>query len=566
MAIAACAIPVPRRVIAPAPRRAPPPVAVVTSTPAVEAPPPPVPTSHRFAVVAEHEAASRVALAVLGRGGSAVDAAIAAMLAMGVVHPASSGIGGGGIGLIWSAKDKQATVVDFRETAPMGIRPAEYDVRPLANKRRGALVGVPGELAGIAEMHRRWGKLPLGDLLRAAADVAEQGFTVSHHQERAMRWRDKWLLHDAVMAGVLAPEGKLLHAGNTAKNATLASTLRTLADEGIESLYRGKLAQEIVAATRKLGGQLTAADLERYQAIVREPLRVDWAQKVVLVAPPPSAGGLLLAETLDMHDAATLAKLEYQSGSYFHFLAETFRGAIVDRMRLIGDPAYIKMDLAALRSPARTSERRSRIQLDKTRRPERFRIDETGTSQVIAVDDEGSVASVTTSLRSMFGARIVTPSGIVLNDALSDFTTARIDRAFRAGIHPNAARGGARPVTSMTPVLVVEGQRVILALGGAGGFDIPTAVTQALLARLVFGRSAQQCVADARVRTPPDGGLWLAPGSDEALIADLGKRGEIVRADVPDYSAVELVTLDERSGRVLEAVSDPRKGGAPLVE
>ncbi|MSP26293.1 MAG: hypothetical protein EXR75_14285 [Myxococcales bacterium] len=224
------------------------------------------------------------------------------------------------------------------------------------------------------------------------------------------------------------------------------------------------------------------------------------------------------------------------------------------------------MDVPALLAAERMKARRARIDLERTRRPERFRLEERGTSQVITRDAAGNVASITTSLRDMFGARLVTPSGIVLNDALADFSSERLERRFRARRYPNTPRGGARPVTAMTPTLVLHEGAVSLALGGAGGLDAPAAVTQALLARLVFARGPSECVADSRVRVPAEGGLTFAPGTDLLLLADLRRRGEDARADRPDFSAVSLLAIHGTGAALrLDGAVDPRKGGAALT-
>ncbi len=496
----------------------------------------------RFAVVADHEEASHAALAVLAEGGSAADAAIAAMLALAVVEPASTGLGGGGVALVFEASTQATTFLDFRETAPIGVREAEV-APPVAEKLRGARVGVPGFVAGVAELHRRFGKRPLEERFVAAAELAERGFVVSAHLARALAWHRDWILAEADVRAAFAPSGEVLLAGERARMPTFAATLRRLAPQP-SALYAGELADELVRTAGAHGSRLVRSDLAEYRALERTPLRIAWGGADVVTAPPPSAGGLLLVETLAMHAPAELASHGYGSGAYLHVLAETFRGAIADRVRFLGDPAFVKVDLTALVAPARMQARRARIELERTRRADRFRLEEQGTSHVIARDSEGNVACVTTSLRDTFGARVVTESGIVLNDALADFSSRRVDRRFRALRHPNLPRGGARPVTGMMPTFVVRDGAVQLALGAKGGLDAPTAVTQVLLARLAFGRTPQGSVAELRVRVPPEGGLLLPAGADAALLQDLVRRGENARADRFDLSAVSLLSVE----------------------
>ncbi len=525
-----------------------------------------MPAAHRFAVAAENPSAAATAMQVLERGGSAVDAAIAGMLAAGVAQPVSSGLGGGGFALCWSAKGQRASFLDFRETAPGGIRPKHYEARPLADRSRGKWVGVPGEVAGIEALHQRWGVLPLGELFRPAAQLARQGFVVSRHMHRALRWKRSWVERSPVYAAIFAPLGKLATHGDQATNPALAKTLERLASEGPRAFYDGVVGRDVVATARAAGSRIVRRDLQDYQVLERAPLAVRWGEHLVYTAPPPSAGGLMVAETLTMHGQDELTATGYGSGAYLHLLAETFRGAVADRIRAIGDPAFIKADVAALTSPARMRARRAKISLAATRSAESFGLNESGTSQIVTVDEAGNVAVVTSSVNSMFGARLVTDGGFVLNDQLAAFTSKRLEQQYRAGRQPNAARAGARPVSSMTPTIVVRSASPVLALGGSGGTRIPASVTQALLARLAFGRTAQQCVSDVRIQAPAAGGLRIEAEADAALLADLRRRGEVIENRLPDYSAVQLVTIGARDGaRLLEAASDPRKGGVAVV-
>jgi len=503
-------------------------------------------------------------MAILDKGGSAADAAIAGILAAGVAQPVSSGLGGGGFALYWDAELKRMSMLDFREAAPIGILPVEHASRPPREKRRGVMVGVPGELAGLEEMQRRWGKLPRGELFRPAAQLAAEGFDISHHMHRALRWRGGWIKRSPVMGSVFAPLGKLMTRGQRAKNPALAKTLRRLASEGPKAFYEGAIARDIVKTARSAGSRMTRGDVKSYRAIAREPLHTRWEGLEVYSAAPPSAGGVLVIETLNMHSKLELTQHGYGSGAYLHLLAETFRGAIADRMRAIGDPAYIIMDTAALTSRWRMKRRRATISMTSTKRADSVPVVDSGTSQIIVVDRQGSVAAVASSLNHMFGARVATRAGFPLNNQLESFTMLRIQRRFRG--QPNRPKGGARPVSSITPTIVLRDGSPVLALGGSGGMRIATGVAQALLARLAFDRSAHQCVADPRIDTPPTGGLSIDKTAPATVVSDLRGRGELVDNERPNFSALQLVAIGERDGlRFIEAASDPRKGGVALV-
>jgi gamma-glutamyltranspeptidase/glutathione hydrolase len=517
-------------------------------------------------VACENATATRIAMDVLQRGGSAADAAIAGVLAVGVAQPVSSGLGGGGFALVWDAKTKTVTALDFRETAPSGLAPKDHVIRPLPEKKRGVMTGVPGEAAGLAELHARWGKLAFSELVRGAADAAEKGFPLSAHMARALQWNEKWVLKTPRFSP-FAPLGKLASASTVIQIPALAATLRRIGAEGKSAFYEGVIGADVLATARGAGSRMTEADLKGYQVKERAALQTSWEGHDVFTMPPPSAGGVMLLEALHMHSRADLQALGYGTGAYAHLLAETFRGAIADRIRSIGDPAFVKMDIPALVSRERMKARRAQISMDATRPAESFALTEAGTSHLIAADGEGNIVSITSTINNMFGAQLVTSSGFLLNDELDDFTRREIESRFDAKARPNSPRGGARPVSSMTPVIVVRDGHPILSLGGSGGMRIATGTTQVLFAHLVFGRPVAQAVSDPRIDTPPTGGVWLDSGAPPEMAADLVKRGEVVDTTKPNFSAVQAISIREVDGiRIIEAGADPRKGGEGMVD
>lgn len=537
--------------------------------PAASAPPAaaePGPARHRFAAATENPSATRAVMEVLAKGGSAVDAAITGLLAIGVTQPVSSGIGGGGFALVWDAKARKVTVLDFRETAPAGLRAADYVKRPPPEKKRGVMVGVPGEIAGIAELHARWGKLALADVVRGAADLADKGFPLSAHMARALSWNEKWVT-GSPRYGFFHPAGALAKAGETIKNPALAATLRRIGAEGKAAFYEGAIAADVLATAREAGSRMVQADLDAYKVIERAPLTTTWEGYEVHTMPPPSAGGVMLLEALHMHGKADLTALGYQTGAYLHLVAETMRGAVADRVHHLGDPAFVKMDVAKLVDPARMKARRARIKMDATTPAEAFPVTEAGTSHLVVIDAEGNVASITSTVNNMFGAKLVAEGGFVLNDELDDFISEKVAKRFGIKLPPNAPRGGARPASSMTPTIVLRGGQPVLALGGSGGPRIATGTTQVTLAHLAFDRPVAQAVADVRMETPPTGGLLLDPSTPPEIVQDLTKRGEVVDVSKPNFSAIQALSVDHAGGgRVIRAAADPRKGGAGEVE
>lgn len=527
---------------------------------------PPAPKAHKYGVASENATAVKLGMEVLAKGGSAVDAAIAALLGIGVAQPVSAGIGGGGFAVVYDAKTKKVTVLDFRETAPAGTKAADLSKRPPPEDKRGVLVGVPGEIAGLYEMHARWGKLAFAENVRGAADAAEKGYPLSQHLARTLKWSEAWIMKTPRFSFYTA-NNALRPAGDTLVNTALAATLRRIAAEGKASFYEGAIAKDILETARAAGSKMTEADLKGYKVIEREPLKGTWEGYDVYTMPPPSAGGLMVLETLAMHSKADLTSLGWGTGAYYHLLAETFKGAIADRVRTIGDPAFVKMDVAKLVDPARMKARRARIKMDSTIPAEKFKTDEAGTSHVVVTDAEGNVVSVTSTVNNMFGAKLVTAGGFVLNDELNDFTAENTAKQFGAKDDPNKPRPGARPASSMTPTIVIKEGKPVLALGGSGGMRIATGSTQVLLAILAFGRSPTQAVADPRIETPPSGGLLADPTIPADVLEDLKKRGHVVETGKPNFSAVQAMSIGEKDGvRFIEPAGDPRKGGEGKVE
>jgi gamma-glutamyltranspeptidase/glutathione hydrolase len=299
--------------------------------------------------------------------------------------------------------------------------------------------------------------------------------------------------------------------------------------------------------------------------VERKPLHVRWEGYDVYTMPPPSAGGMMLVQTLKLYGKKELERLGLESGAYQHLVAEALRAAVADRMRYLGDPAHLKVDMDELLSDRRMVARRRMIALDRTHGIPRFGLEEHGTHHLVAADAHGNVVSLTTTVNRLFGAKVVAEkSGIVLNDELDDFTANADVAPFNMTESPNRARSGARPVSSMTPTIVVKDNQVVLALGGSGGTTIATNVTQMVLSNLVFGNTPAQALAKRRFYIPTERAfILLEEGSPESLFDDLRARGEIVDLMPFKSSAVQMIAV--QNGRKL-AAADPRKHGVALAQ
>jgi gamma-glutamyltranspeptidase/glutathione hydrolase len=520
----------------------------------------------RVAVATESALATREAMAKLDAGGNAVDAIVRAALVAGVVSPSSSGLGGGGFALLWRANAREPYVLDFRETAPAAIDAAAFEQRPFKPEQRARASGVPGELAGLFELQSSFGKRKWADVVLPAARIAQSGFAVNPHMAEALVAPSaKLAATDAGISSVFFPGGHALANGKLTKNPKLGRTLSRLAAQGKTPFYEGEIGRDLIATAQAMGGALAERDLRDYRPARRTPLHVSWEGYDVYTMPAPSAGGLLLGETLGTFSKAELTKFGLNSGAYQHTLAEAMRGALSDRMRFLGDPDFEKLDLGALLDPKRIAARKSRISSERTHALPRFDEREKGTHHLLVVDGEGNAVSLTTTVNGPFGAKVSgANSGVVLNDELDDFTKQKDGAPFGLKESPNRPRAGARPVSSMTPTIVVKDGKVVFAIGGSGGQLIATNVTQLLLARFAFGLTPEQLVHLPRFGVPTSGpSLLLEPGAAQPLIDDLTWRGEVVQVMKENPSGVQVIAVDDAG---LSAAADPRKHGSALVK
>jgi gamma-glutamyltranspeptidase/glutathione hydrolase len=542
---------------------------------------PPSAEGRTMAVAADHSDATRAALDVMAAGGNAADGAVAAALVLGVVNPSASGIGGGGFALVYSAIDHQVTVLDFRETAPASysaevLWPAKKPGDPPPKDRfgwtgpRGGVVGVPGEPAGLEMLSRKFGKRSLSDAAAPAVALAQNGFYLSKHSAETAAFFKERIQTLPSLASSFLPGGVPAATATRIRRPELAATLLRFGAEGKKSIYEGATAQKIVDAVRGAGGTMTADDLTGYAVKERAPLSRKIDGRTIYTMPAPSAGGLMMLEALSMYGASRsspLVPLGFGSSAYLHTVAEVMRGAFADRARTAGDPDLdpaVDTAYAAALEPAQMAARRARIDPMKTHAPADFKTKEKGTSHVIVTDSAGNVVTLTTTVNGPFGASIVAgDTGIVLNNELEDFTSAEDAAAFGAnGGGPNRPRPRARPVSSMSPTIVLEGGAPILAVGGSGGTRIATGTTQATLARLLFDLDPAACVSHPRVHTQGPA-LFVDPELAPDVREGLRTRGETVKDEPFTGTAVQMIAWQRTPSTPVKvlAASDPRKGG-----
>ncbi|HXJ23047.1 MAG TPA: gamma-glutamyltransferase [Polyangia bacterium] len=541
--------------------------------------PPPFRATHA-AVASDHPLASAAGAALLKSGGNAVDAACATALALGVVHPDASGIGGGGFAVIYLAASKQTVALDFRERAPAGVTPGAFfkdgKLDPELSKRGGLAVAVPGEVRGLAEMVKRWGKLPFSRCVEGAHRLANLGFPVS--------WR---LAHSLGTLGQPGPGAdapflkalstKPLEEGASWRRPELAWTLSRLRAGGADAFYKGPVAREIVKAVHAAGGVLSEQDLADYTATPRAPLEGRYRGLRVLSMPPPSSGGIVLMETLGIMATvyptdADVRKEGRGSSAYLHVLAEALKHGFADRARYLGDTDFVSVDLPHLTSAAYHTELAHRIKRDAvlprdaygTLGPQPALHKDGGTTNLSVIDAEGNAVALTTTVNLGFGAHLLAgKTGVVLNDQMDDFSlNPGVPNAFGLiGNEQNAVAPKKRPLSSMTPTIAVDDAgRVQVVVGAAGGPTIISATTQVLLNVVDWKLDAQAAVAAPRIHDQwfPDV-LAVEPEVARDVVDGLTRRGHKVQ-EAPHIGTANLLV---RTDKGIEAGAEPRSPSAP---
>ena len=542
------------------------------------------PVYHHAVVAADHEAASRAGVEILKQGGNVVDAAVATGFALSVVRPASSGIGGGGFMLIWNVEKQQGVALDYRERAParatrdMYVDPLDPEkVRPDASEHGSLAVAVPGHVAGLCHALREYGTRDLKTVLAPAIRLCREGVPIDRQdiavQKDVLRdfadhpdYRDSFaaLYRLYVNGGSAWKEGDRFYS-------PLAGVLEAIADRGADGFYQGEVAEAIVAEMQRGGGLITRDDLAAMKPTVRKPLAGEFAANAVLSMPPPSSGGVALVEILNLLTAAgarnpetRLDRLEPSSPLYLHLLAESFKHAFADRARYLGDADFVKVPVARLTSREYAADLAARIDLKRTHPAEtygsRAAPDDGGTSHFSILDAKGNAVACTETINTHFGSYVVEPKfGIVLNNEMDDFTSLPgVPNAF--GLiqsEANSIAPGKRPLSSMTPTILVRDGRADFVVGASGGPRIITATAQVVLDLARFGISPRKAVDAPRIHHQ-----WMPDRLDieksQAPGAALTEMGHKVRV-TDDHAVVQAASLTS-DGR-LRGASDARKGG-----
>ncbi|HEX7151525.1 MAG TPA: gamma-glutamyltransferase [Thermoanaerobaculia bacterium] len=526
--------------------------------------------ARKAALSTAHPLATKVGVNVLQQGGNAIDAAVAVAFTLAVVHPQAGNLGGGGFLVYYDAKSKGIWTLDFREVAPLA---AKKEMFATESSLTGPLAaGVPGTVAGLEAMYKRFGSKPWKELIAPSVSIAREGirlddeFVRDFTPELEKRKLDRY----ASTTIIFAPEGKPLAAGTPLIQTDLALTLERLATYGAKDFYDGELAKRIVEGSRNAGGVLGFRDLRDYQPVWRAPIRIRYGNYDVYTMAPPAAGGLVIGEALNILSGYDLAKSGFQTTRSLHLLIEAQRRAYLDRNKYLSDPVNSRIPYREILSAERAAQWRRTITLDRVTptvtlsEPNAMAVAEgEHTTHFTIADAQGNVAAITTTLGANFGSGFVVPgTGFFLNAAMDDFSAPgnKPNRHELVQGSVNAIEPGKRMASSMAPTIILRGGKPFLALGTRGGPAIPNTILQVFLNVAVYNQSLQDAVAAPRWhhQALPDLIAYERGKAPQAALDALSTMGHPVRArdSIGDVHALQF------DGIRIIAVADPRRGGA----
>jgi gamma-glutamyltranspeptidase / glutathione hydrolase len=550
-------------------------------------------------VVSIDERASKAGADIMQAGGNAIDAAVATGFVLAVVYPQAGNLGGGGFMLVRMA-DGKSHFIDFREEAPAATTANMYldahgNVIEGASEYGYKAIGVPGSVAGLVYAQKKYGKLSLRKVMAPAIQLALNGFELTWQEARDLR-EDSHLANYPESRRIFQRNGNFYKQYENFRQPDLARTLERIA-KNPDDFYRGAMAHELAAAIQQGGGLVTADDLAHYQVKEREPLRGTYRGYEIISAPPPSSGGTVLIETLNILEGYDLAKAGNRSAESVHLTTEAFRRAFFDRAEFLGDPDFAKLPIAQLTDKKYAEAWRATIDPNHAtpstdlQRPAIFQTlaqsdasqnqqpptaprESPHTTHYSVVDADGNAVAVTTTINDWFGSRVTAAGlGFILNDEMDDFS-AKPGAPNSDGLIQGPANSigpGKRPLSSMTPTIVLKDGKLFLVLGSPGSSRIITTVALAIMGVVDYGMNIQEAINAPRFHNQwmPDAlsvEAWFAPDALHAL----QKMGYKIAVGFhedgltsPYWSDAECIAIDPKTGERLGA-SDNRSNGKPV--
>lgn len=532
----------------------------------------PVVARHAMVVTAQH-LATKVGLRILKEGGNAVDAAVAVGYALAVVHPCCGNIGGGGFMVIHLASGHNV-FLDFREKAPLKATPTMYQnakgkVVPGRSTETYLAVGVPGTVLGLDTALRKYGTMSRRKVMAPAIRLARAGFVLDKSDARSLHTRAKDFAMHANVAAIFLDHGKPYAAGQRLRQPQLARTLELISREGRRAYYRGPIARAIVAASRTHGGILSMKDFADYNVQWAKPVECRYHDYTVFSVPPPSSGGVTICEILQIIEPYPFSKWGYGSVRTIHYLAEAERRAFADRNTYLGDPAFVRNPIAQLLSARHAARLRATILPGKATPSSQIKgslgpFEGNDTTHYSIVDSHGNAVAVTYTINWLFGlGQIAGDTGFFLNNEMDDFTSKPgVPNSF--GLvqgKANQIEPGKRPLSSMSPTIILRGKRLFMVTGSPGGSTIISTTLESFLNVVDFGMNMQQSVNAPRVHQQwyPDM-VVVEPGLMRPAVKRRLKAMGYRFKEFKYWGADEAILVNPRT-HLLEGANDRRRPG-----
>lgn len=507
-------------------------------------------------VVSAREEASQLAVDIMKKGGNAFDAMVATELTLVVAYPFAGSVGGGGF-MVYRKNDGEIGGIDYREKAPLAAHKDMYldslgNVIPGMSTSGGTAVGVPGTVAGVLEVHKKFGKLPLKEIIQPIIEFANKGLVVTENQaNRLERYRERFIEANGDSTKFAGP----FVAGDTIKHPAYAKTLQKIMEEGRDGFYKGEVAQKLAAFVQENGGLITEEDLEKYEPVWRDPIVFDYKDIKVISMSPPSSGGVTINQMFKMMEPYDVSKFGHNSEKTIQLFTEASRRAYADRNYYLGDPDFVDIPYDVLLSEDYLQDRMSNFSFDKATLSSEVShgeveiVESDQTTHFSIVDSEGNAVSVTSTLNGGYGSKLYCAEvGIFLNNEMDDFSAkAGVPNMFGLiGAEANSIAPEKRMLSSMTPTIVEKDGQLYMVVGTPGGSTIITAVAQTILNVYEFNLSMQDAVDAPRFHHQwlPDVVIFEPEGFSEELKSDLKSKGYIINEDrTPIIGKVDAIRV-----------------------
>ena len=521
-------------------------------------------------VAAAHPLASQVGVEILKKGGNAVDAAVATAFALGVVEPNASGLGGGGFILVYNAKTKGVSAIDYREMAPLKATPDMYKLTPdgkVVDKETEVghkAVAIPGTLAGLTLALKQHGTMSLKDVMAPAIRIAEQGFTVSKTLNGMMKDNFDKLTKFPAAAAVYLKAGLPYEVGDKLVLKELAMSYRLIAEKGPDVFYRGEIADAIEKEMKASGkGLITKADLAAYKPAVRKPVRGSYRGYEIISMAPPSSGGTHVIEILNILEGYNMTRLGFQTPESLHIMAEAMKRSFADRAKYMADTDFVKVPVAGLISKKYAAELRKGISMDAVGtqipagNPLPF-VGSGGTSHLSVIDKQGNIVALTQTINYFFGSGVLVPgTGIMLNNEMDDFNA-------KPGTS-NSVEPKKRPLSSMTPTIMLKNGKPFMSVGSPGATRIISALPQIIVNIVDFRMNIQDAIEAARIHCMT-GDIFMESRIPKAVQDALIAKGHklSVRGEMDLYFGGAQGIMIAPSSGLLYGAGDPRRDGVAV--